>query len=48
MDEYEYSYDRTLRLLKDFREPPLSLKLICFRNSFRYRIEIVEVLGIKF
>ena len=34
MNEY-----MTELLLKDFREPLLSFELICFRNSFCYRIE---------
>ena len=39
MNEYEWIYDWTLILLKDFREPLLSFELIYFRNSFCYRIE---------
>ena len=38
MNEYEWIYDWTLMLLKDFREPLLSFELIYFRNSFCYRI----------
>ena len=39
MNAYEWIYDWTVMLLKDFRDPILSLEMIYFRNSFCYRME---------